>query len=44
MVPLAPLYGWSYVIGVVIASFVVLFWGVLLSNLSPRRRYPTFWW
>lgn len=36
--------GFSYVAGVAGGCAVMLAVALIVNNLSPHRRYPTFWW
>ena len=37
-------HGYSYLITVLIGSLAMQLVALVINNLNPRRRYPTYWW
>jgi CBS-domain-containing membrane protein len=44
MATLPKWHGYSYLVTVAVGSVAMLAIALLVNNLDPRRRYPTFWW
>lgn len=37
-------HGYSFIVTVLVGSLVMQAIALIINNLDPRRRYPTFWW
>ena len=37
-------HGYSFLVTVGVGSLVMQLIALVVNNLDPRRRYPTFWW
>jgi len=37
-------HGYSYLVTVGVGSCAMLLVAVVVNNLDPRRRWPTYWW
>lgn len=37
-------HGYSYLVTIGVGSLVMQVIALVVNNLNPRRRYPTFWW
>ena len=37
-------HGYSFLVTVAVGSLVMQCIALIINNLDPRRRYPTYWW
>lgn len=44
MATLPKWHGYSFLVTVAVGSVIMQLIALVINNLDPRRRYPTFWW
>jgi CBS-domain-containing membrane protein len=37
-------HGYSYLVTIAVGSVIMQIIALVVNNIDPRRRYPTFWW